>query len=266
MGGLQSVFEHLTGPQAEILSAAATLLSAIIVAVVAPLVFHLVTRGGVKDFRGAIEELKGAADSARTQAGTIRESMGGVREVSSQIQDLGVLIASVQEALANTQNTLLESQPQLALRPANGDGVLNESGRDEIRRLWRGLQEEIERQASRPEINGNTRAKYARLDRRNYFRLIDYLREDRNLIGDVSLWREAYDKASAASHSPAEPSRETVARMRELDKLLRPGRDRRSPSVTIPHPPPQDDLGATLRTPAPRTPRAGDVETPTPLN
>lgn len=266
MGSLSDVFAHLTGPQAELLSAAATLLSAVIVAVVAPLVFHLITRRGVKDFNGAIEELKGTAESARTQAGTIRQTMGDVREVSSQVKDLGVLIASVQEALANTQNTLLESRPEQALRPANDGATPNESGRDEIRRLWRGLQEDIERQASRPDINGNTRAKYARLDRRNYFRLIEYLQDDGKLRGDFGLWREAYDKASSASHSPTEPSPTTVARMRELDRLLRDKGEEPFAVPTATPSQPRDGLGAALRTRVPRGPRTPDSEPTAPLN
>lgn len=96
------------------ISSGVTLLSTLIVAIVGPLTFTLIARGGVKDFKQAVSELKEAADSAKRQSDTIRDSMGTVRGVSAQVADLGVLIASVQEGLANTQNTLLEARPDAA--------------------------------------------------------------------------------------------------------------------------------------------------------
>jgi hypothetical protein len=215
MNALLAVFENLTAPQAEVISSATTLLSALLVALVAPLTFHLLTRRGVKGFHEAVGDLKIAAESAQAQSQTIRDSMGTVRDVSSKVGDLGVLIASVQEALANTQNTLLEDRAQ----PTTDHSAL--SSRERIKGLWRGLQELVERMASRPRINGNTRAKYARIDRRGYLRLIATVLEDGHLAGSIDDWKDAYYLWMSARQASAEPTVAELQRMQSLDRQLR---------------------------------------------
>lgn len=216
MDAVLRLFTELTPPQAEVISSAVTLVSALLVAVIAPLTFHLITRGGVKGFNDAVADLKTAADSAKSQSQTIRDSMGTVREVSHNVRDLGVLIASVQEALANTQNTLLEGRSEPALENGHGAGT-----REQVKTLWRGLQEMVERIAARPSINGNTRARYARMDRRGYLRLIGALIEDRHLAGSSEDWKAAYYLWTAARQGAAEPSATDLQRMQSLERQLR---------------------------------------------
>lgn len=219
MNGLMAAFETLTAPQAEVISAATTMFSALLVAVFAPLVFHLLTRGGLKDFNAAVTELKSAADSAKTQSQTIRDTMGTVRGVSSQVTDLGVLIASVQEALANTQNTLLEGRPE---EPVVSNGHRTDvSVHERIKIIWRGLQEVVERRASNPQINGNTRARYARMDRRSYLTLIETLLDEGKLAGSTEDWRAAYYLWAGAKNPATSVSETDVQRMQQLERTLR---------------------------------------------
>jgi hypothetical protein len=215
MNTVVSTFETLTPAQADVISSAVTLLSALVVAIIAPLTFHLIARGGIKDYAQAVNDLKAAAESARTQSQTIRDSMGTVRGVATQVTDLGVLIASVQEALANTQNSLLESRGE-----AGQEGQA-QGNRDRIKALWRGLQELVERMAARPRINGNTRAKYARVDRRGYLKLVGTMLDDGHLFGRIEDWRAAYGFWTAALRGATEPSTTDLERMIGLERRLR---------------------------------------------
>lgn len=230
MDDIQRIFAELTPAQAEVISSAVTLFSALIVAVIAPITFHLITRGGLKDFHRAITDLQTAAESARTQAETIRASMGTVREVSTQVGDLGVLIASVQEALANTQNTLLENRTE-----AGGEnGFAHSAARDRIKTIWRGLQEMVERMAARPKLNGNTRARYARVDRRGYLKLISAMLEDNNLLGNFDDWRAAYALSQSAQRAAAEPTAIDLERMEQLARRLLDSNSSGHPAETTP--------------------------------
>jgi len=242
MSTFVSMFEALTPAQAEVISSAVTLLSALVVAIIAPLTFHLIARGGIKDYTQAVNDLKAAAESARAQSQTIRDSMGTVRGVATQVTDLGVLIASVQEALANTQNTLLEGRGEVALEGQP------QSARERIKALWRGLQEMVERMASRPRINGNTRAKYARIDRRGYLRLIQSMADDQCLAGNLDDWRAAYGLWTAALRSTAEPSNADLDRMQQLERRLREANS--GDAAPAPSPPPHAGLSpGVLMTP-----------------
>ncbi len=216
MNELMAVFDNLTAPQAEVITSAITLASALIVALVAPLTFHLLTRGGVKGFNDAVADLKVAADSAAAQSQTIRDSMGVVRNVSTEVSDLGVLIASVQEALANTQNTLLEGRAEATAENGHDTGT-----RERIKTLWRGLQEMVERLAARPSIHGHTRARYARIDRRGYLKLIGTLLDEGHLAGGIDDWKAAYYLWTAARQAAAEPAASDVERMQTLERVLR---------------------------------------------
>jgi hypothetical protein len=235
------------------------------VAVIAPLTFHLLARGGLKDFNAAVSDLKTAAERAKTQSNTIGEAMGTITHVSSRVNELGVLLASVQEALANTQNTLLEQQTDHSAPSADG-AVSPEHNRERIKTLWRGLQEIVEQAASDPKINGNTRARYARMDRRGYLRLIETLLDEHHLSGDPEKWRDAYAIAASAKNA-SELSEDDVRRMERLDIVLRLQCDAQEnrqhrvdghpemPSLkSTPLRNSQDPLQRALRTPVPRAP------------
>ena len=90
MNELLAAFENLTAPQAEVISSATTLLSALLVALVAPLTFHLLTRGGVKGFNEAVGDLKQAASRAKTQSDTIGSAMGTITQVSGRVNERDV--------------------------------------------------------------------------------------------------------------------------------------------------------------------------------
>ncbi len=265
MNELLAAFENLTAPQAEVISSATTLLSALLVALVAPLTFHLLTRGGVKGFNEAVGDLKQAASRAKTQSDTIGSAMGTITQVSGRVNELGILLASVQEALANTQNTLLEERSS---SPPPGDAG-SESARERVKTLWRALQERVEQAASSPTIHGSTRARYARMDRRSYWTLIETLLDEGYLTGDRERWRDAY-RLGAAAKNQAEVTPEEARRMSEIEQALRDVLPRpttssapeaNTPALRMPTAP-RDQLGQALRTAPPRRPPQINPEPP----
>lgn len=215
MNPLQHAFENLTQPQADVLTAATTLVSALIVAIFAPLMFHLLTKKGFRDFNAASETLRKASERVDTQAETVGKAMDRVRGGVDEFRDM---LGSLQQSLANTQNTLIDSQ-------ANKSGSIESTGsadknRERIREIWRSIQELVERAAARDTINGNTRAKYTRWDRRNYLGLINTIHSDGNLPGSLSLWEEAYTAWQYNIRSVPPVSAEAVQRMEVLYGIL----------------------------------------------
>lgn len=250
MGDLQSFFADLTGPQAELLSSAMTLLSALVVAVVAPLFFHLLTQRGVRSFQDSVADLRNAAASAREQSAGIRTSL---QDVYKNVGELSVLLSSVQESVANTQNTLLEGRPNVGGDEDQFDGAPTDV-RGRILAAWRKLQEFVEQAAASPAVNGNTRAKYARIDRRGYMNLVAALISDRNLGGVLSQWQEAYFIRNAARRSNAIVPEEDAARMARIVDALIASEPPNEPIGGI------DQITRRLRQPPPRTPRRSAEE------
>lgn len=91
----------------------------------------------------------------------------------------------------------------------------------EVRDSWARIRDRLDQVAADPKIDGRTRAKYARIDRRNYGWLIDSLESDGNLK-KVQKFNVALDLWHQHRNGKRKPSAATVKEMAALADELAP--------------------------------------------
>jgi hypothetical protein len=84
---------------------------------------------------------------------------------------------------------------------------------------WNSIRGALEDRASDTEIDGRTRAKYLRIDRRNYQRLVDALKNDGNL-NDAKLFSDAISLRQAYKNNRREIVQESVEKMEQFQNKL----------------------------------------------
>lgn len=175
---------HLTEGQGLLLSALATLASAFVVALLGPAVLG-------SRFRTLDETVL----RLREQSEAVQRSLD---EIRGKVRDLDTLIGALQQSVSANTNAMTDITEQLA--PADADPDAREQGappdpRERFRKLWFAIRNRLEQIASAPELHPQTRAKYARLDRRDSGSLLRALLEDENLpsseawVAAERLWR-----------------------------------------------------------------------------
>lgn len=169
---------ELTEPWAILLSGVATLVAALVVAILGPWILSR-----------RFETLDDAANSAQEAVGNVRDRMA----------TLDIQIGALERSLATVQNVLNdffedqkaeeEAQPQLE-EPAGGAGEAP-ARREQLRSYWNDVRSRVEDIAANPATDGRTRAKYSRIDRRNFRRLLEAIREDGGLGQNPQPYFEA---------------------------------------------------------------------------
>lgn len=167
---------------------------------------------------------------------------GKVKDIESAVQETGQLVqlyqAEVTTALADITNAMAELR-QTATTTVEGIGQLRGAvgeipitdtplGQiesewpewDEVRDDWHAVRDELERRAADPNIDGRTRAKYGRIDRRRYSALIDAMDADGNLRNQGDDFRIAHDIWQTHKSGKRTPSAETLEAMDRLRRRL----------------------------------------------
>jgi len=260
----QNLFASLTQPQADVVTAGTTLVSALIVALIAPLMFHLLTNKSFRSFSKASEILENAAQRVELQAETVGK---GMDKITARVADFGKTLSSLQESVARTQNTLIESQSAETTAPHAATDIDDSENRERIKALWRAVQSLVEQAAANEDIDSDLKAKYTRWDRRNYLGLIEAIHGDGKLPGVLSRWQDAYgmgqqairgagpildaavqkmeitygilsspfhtdesQKTSTSSDNPAQYTRPTMERFKGVNKQTPPNKNDDKPS------------------------------------
>jgi|CXWL01.1.fsa_nt_gi hypothetical protein len=168
---IQAFWTGLTEPQASLVSSATTILSALIVAILGPLIF-----------RGAVKGIEDARDKAKEAADSIKEKFD---ELTDQL-------SSVTESLANVQNRVEEVVVAESSQATTSEtDPAAEARREKIKSEWNRLQRQVESLASASWIHGQTKLRYTRIDRRNYIDLLKAMDQDGNLAGSLVDWEAA---------------------------------------------------------------------------
>jgi hypothetical protein len=81
---------------------------------------------------------------------------------------------------------------------------------------WEKIKDKIETIAANPEIDGRTSAKYGRIDRRQYLKLIEALEADKQLGTHAPLYWEAIELWQKYRPNRAVPTIEDVQKMEDL--------------------------------------------------
>ena len=100
----------------------------------------------------------------------------------------------------------IAAAPQGTAEPPQQDPQGNT---DRMLTSWTRIRDHLEAIADSPRIDGRTRAKYARIDRRTRGQLVAALDVDRNLDADPALYREAIELWNRFKTRRATPSATT---------------------------------------------------------
>ena len=126
----------------------------------------------------------------------VRETELQVKGFQKAVDDLVETTSSIQESVGNIRGALPEGIPEQA-SPAVQSQNATDMGEWKnwylMRDLWNDVREEIERVSADPKIDGRTRAKYARIDKRNYSSLVSALAKDGLLGPSVDSFQGAYN-------------------------------------------------------------------------
>ncbi|MEQ8393962.1 hypothetical protein [Thalassobaculum sp.] len=201
MQWLTDSWATVTLPQATIVSGILTLAAAAFGVLLGWWLFS----GKVKDLKSAIDESDNLIRDHRLRT---EETLQGVWDsLSSTMEILGQLRGSIGDLEAATSEEL-ENAGQAATR-------------DALRDNWHSIRDSLERLAAYPEIDGRTRAKYGRIDRRRYRDLVNSLTADgaldhgtaQNYLEAVAIWHQY-------RNGRRDPSPEHAQRMEELAQVL----------------------------------------------
>lgn len=199
-------WQGLTEGQGAVIAALLTMLAAIVGVVLGSLLFGR----RVSDLRAAVEETEKSLLQHRDQV------FGILKEIGDQIVGLDQQVASTLPKFGALQNALDEQQeeptPKIGAKPVPTH---------RIKELWTAIKEDLEQRAADLEIDGRTRAAYARVDRRQYWALIQRLENDGVLgtreaacfNGALELWQR-YKSGRTA------PDDAAVSQMENFTKQL----------------------------------------------
>ena len=85
-----------------------------------------------------------------------------------------------------------------------------------MRANWERIRDRLEAIAANSQIDGRTRAKYGRIDRRRYSDLVNALHNDGEIGADVNFYRDAVELWQKFRTGRATPSEGEVQTMQDL--------------------------------------------------
>lgn len=185
----------VTEPQATIIAAALTIVAAIAGVALGAWLFG----GRVKDLGSAIEATDKILKAHKS-------------EVDVTLTDIKAQIGSMVESLGQLRGNVGDLQ---SANEPEGQNLWRET-----RDAWEAVRDKLEQIAVRPDIDGRTRAKYARIDRRRYHDLIASIGNDGYLAPNRELYEEAIGLWMRYRNGRANPTRAHLNRLQELQRLL----------------------------------------------
>jgi len=182
-------WNSISVPQATIISGLLTILAAVIGVWLGSELFS----GKVRDLKSALEQSRSLIDAYEK---TVNEKLSAIISKIERLSDiaggLDEQVAAQSSSVAQIQGEMIELRDTVA----QGPDQTPETDKDAIiRGYWDSIREQLETEASDRSIDGRTRARYSRIDRRNYHNLIQALANDGNLdnpdafYGAVQLWQ-----------------------------------------------------------------------------
>lgn len=200
-------WQSLTDAQATIISAVLT-----IVAAVAGVSL------GARMFGNRVRDLQGALDASKVMVDDHRQYVeSALNEIRRKLSDFETLFGTTLESLGQLRGSLGD------ISAGTGEAAKTEKEQatlESIRDAWDPIRDTLEAIAANPDIDGRTRAKYARIDRRNYNWLVDALDDDGALRGRGELFRQAVALWHKYRTNKLVPPPEAVSKMSALRSEL----------------------------------------------
>jgi hypothetical protein len=212
---LVEFWSTVTTPQATIVSGGLTLLAAVGAVLLGSWLFS----GRVKDLRGALD----ASDKLLTDhSASVRTALLNITE---RLTDLDAQFTTTLESLGQLRGNVSDLQSAEASRtetPGAGPAAAPEPPvtSEKLREDWAAIRDRLEQRAADPAIDGRSRAKYARIDRRRYLALIDAMAGDDALGNEAPNYREAARIWQKYRTGRSSPTFEDAAKMSSLRQML----------------------------------------------
>jgi hypothetical protein len=143
-------------------------------------------------FKGRLSDLKSAISETETSIDKFRLSVEEkLKAFDTSLIMLDAATSALQESASKTQAAVYEAQ-EVIEEPGVSQIPQADSPKASLRRDWQEIASHFEQIASSKNVDGRTRAKYGRIDRRVYYDLISALASD-DLLANVK------DSADAAT-------------------------------------------------------------------
>jgi len=192
---MMEAWQGVTDAQATIIAGLLTVFAAVAAVIVGAWLFG----NRVQEIEGAIQEtekiMKSHRDEVNETLAQLREGLGQLRGTVSDIQS-----ATPTEAHNEDEWAAWES----------------------LREGWNEIRDELERIAADPEIDPRTRAKYYRIDRRQYWKLIEALGADGMIRGKQADFVAANNLWQRYKSGRKIPDEAAVRQMQQLKQRLVP--------------------------------------------
>lgn len=213
------LWQNVSPGQGTIISGALTFLAAVVGVLLGSWLFS----GRVRDLKSAVDasdRLIAAHAKAVEQAlSSMSERLAGVDvQIGTLIESSGRLqgaVGDIQSAQASDiQNSFSSSDMNSADLPDT---------RAQLWDQWEAIRDELERIAADPLIDGRTRARYARIDRRRYGALVEALMRDNLLGARADAFRQAVILWQQHRAGRRRPTTADVQQMKEYRGQIVPG-------------------------------------------
>lgn len=170
--------------------------------------------GRVRDLKSAIAESQAAVNSH------IANMDDTLKVVKEKAHNLDGLLGALSSQVGRIEANQAEAEQGLFDEDAADQNEIEDAGaptREAIFALWHQARDRLEALANNPEIDGRTRAKYFRIDRRSYDPFISALQRDEILTeAAADAARAAYKLRNGFRRRQSPPTVEEYARMRAL--------------------------------------------------
>lgn len=197
-----SVWNGITEGQGAVLAALLTVVAAIVGVALGSRLFG----GKVTDLRAALSEAQAALNEHET---SVDEKLSAILEKVKLTEEN---ILSTLDKI-NRFSATLNSDDLSDISPLKPEEKI--SPIESIKEDWSAIRESLEDIVSDPEIDGRTRAKFARIDRRQYGYLIESYHDDFGLQ-NVTKYRRALQLWQKYRSGRTPPTESDVKEMRQL--------------------------------------------------
>lgn len=155
----------VTEAQATIVSGLLTVFAAIVGIILGGQLFG----GRVNDLKGALEKSEEAIGKHEAQIDSkLSNLVEKVKEVENQMLSMVEGIGKLRGSVGDLQSATIDSD----------SGSEQVEARERLRSDWTAIRDSLEQMVADPAIDGRTRARYARMDRRQYKDLLEAFHED----------------------------------------------------------------------------------------
>lgn len=203
-------WSSVTEPQAAIVSALLTILAAVLGVLL-----------GAALFGNRVKTLGDALNASDKLLRSHKEV------VEAQLTEMRLKLLGFDAAFATTSESLGQLRGSIGDLQSTSVAVVDadpadDASREQLRSDWEAIRDQLERLAANPQIDGRTRARYARIDRRRYGDLVNSLADDDRLGTHAGDYRAAIALWHQYRNGRRKPVVGDVRRMQELRQALAP--------------------------------------------